>query len=255
LAQEGTKPSVKKKKEIFQALHTMTAQVIKQHNPYLPVIKSIQQLDESPCPSPAPHPKYLPAGTLYECLAAEVNFVAYPETCPEPAYAQPHKDMLQRIFVGQLPYNVTTSQAEWVVTEATGCPTFHTEIIHRWTAGQEPKGCVHTYCHPQDVNRVQAMSKRILVDDTGIWVADDEAQTAALLSFCASLKKDKKHRIANRPYQPVVLEVAKSSFRPREDAPAVPAALACPPQYHAPHDFGLYGYASPPPSYTGFVQE
>jgi hypothetical protein len=238
-----------------------TQSPVTKHNPYASVVvaaathsPSVGPRDDySPCPSPAA----IPSGTLHDCLLNDVNFVAWPREAP-PRSGAPPKECLVRIFGGQLPYDAPVDQIEWIVHEATGCPVFHTEIIHRWTGGHEPKGCVHTYCFPEHAGTITAFSKRVLVDDTGLWIAADDEQVRALHQYCALLKSDKRRRCANRPYQPVVLEEAKSSFRPRaEPAAAAPAppAYVTPPPYNGsttPTTTNISGYhmhQSAPPSY------
>jgi len=176
--------------------------------------------------------------TLHKDLISVVNFE------PFPAFAANHANPMlpftkkdcSRLFIGQIPYGSPAPQVEWMVFAATGRRVYFTETIQRWTGSRSPKGCAHTYCLPADRDAIIAMlHRRVLVDDTGVWIAADESQCRGLEDYCGRMKADKTLRFRDRPYQPMVVEEATSDFVPRRPSPAPEdtqaAAAAFPPQY------------------------
>jgi hypothetical protein len=214
------------------------------HNPY--DLETAVSYDELPGHTPSSRSEspaadtVVPAGALHVRLAGLVNFEPYPAVSRESAMVHFGKELCCRLFVGQIPYGAPASQIEWMVQVATGCRVYFTEPIHRWTSSRSPKGCAHTYCLPGDVDTiVQLLHRRMLVDDSGVWIAADEHQQHRLEEYCAALKADKALRHRDRPYQPVVVEGATSNFVPRRASP--------PPQPSAQQPHGM------PPLYMDFV--
>lgn len=189
--------------------------------------------------------------TLHKALIASTNFEPFPLLDSNHAsVALPFtKENCCRLFMGQIPYGTPARQVEWMVFAATGRRVYFTETIQRWTGARAPKGCAHTYCLPDDRDFIlQTMHRRVLVDDSGIWIAADAAQHAALEEYCQCMKADKTLRFPNRPYQPIVVEVAESSFVPRHRSPQPEASVpVLPPLYH---DFVVFNM---PPVYTDFA--
>jgi len=171
--------------------------------------------------------------TLHQELIGQVNFEAFPpfDTCHAvPALPFSKNDCI-RLFIGQIPYGTPAKQVEWMVLMATGQRVYFTETIQRWTGARSPKGCAHTYCLPQDKEAIlQTLHRRVLVDDSGIWIAADEVQHSILEDYCARMKNDKLLRFRERPYQPMVAQEATSDFVPRRASPA-PDATLLPPLY------------------------
>jgi len=171
--------------------------------------------------------------TLHRDLIGQVNFEPFPvfDSC----YAVPAlpftKDDCVRLFIGQIPYGTPAKQVEWMVFAATGRRVYFTETIQRWTGARTPKGCAHTYCLPQDRDIIlEVLHRRVLVDDSGIWIAADDMQHDLLEQYCARMKNDKTLRFRDRPYQPMVAQEATSDFVPRRSSPA-PDATLLPPLY------------------------
>jgi hypothetical protein len=150
---------------------------------------------------------------LHCALESKVNFRPYPSV-PFYRNVAPHAN-LHRLFVGQLPHDITAMQLEWIVHEVTNCPIFDSECIVKWP-DRMPKGCVHTYCFPEHRDRiVRALHRRVLIDECGIWYAENDAESEELQRYCMEMKRDKTKRFPNRPNQPMVVEDSKSTFVPR----------------------------------------
>lgn len=216
--------------------------MVYQHQPYAArVLMTDSPRSVSPgLSSVGPDMDPLP-GTLHIDLHARMSFYAYPargEDVPTFHAPLPKEDMV-RIFIGQLPFGTTSEQLEWVIQEVTRLPVYFTESIHNWTGEKQSKGCAHTYCHPADADAIiNALHRRALIDDTGIWVAETEDERRILEAYCMSMKKDKLRRFQQRPCQPVVAQRATSTFV-RRQAEVCPRVT--PPYNH---------FAAPaPPSY------
>lgn len=202
--------------------------------------------------------------TLHRPLMGHVNFEPFPQVSRASPLVRFDKASCRRLFVGQIPYATPAAQVEWMVFAATGRRVYFTETIQRWTGSRAPKGCAHTYCLAADADHIVAtLHRRMLVDDSGVWIAADAQQVAALGDYCAAMKADHKLRFRDRPYQPVVVELATSDFVPRHATPPPPAADAAqgamPPHYqafvHAEGFPALPAYeeaAAPPPAYGFF---
>lgn len=152
-----------------------------------------------------------------------------------------------RLFLGQLPLYVTPQQVEWTVETVTGCTVFGTEAIHTWGGGagtkpgrnkhkrgqrqqQQPKGCVHTYCDTEEeaerIVDLLGARHRVLVDDTGIFVATTETEQKSLFAYCGTMAADVQKRFPMRPFRPVVAQRATSTFVPVAVPPAVAVVAA-----------------------------
>lgn len=218
------------------------------HNPYAcapgfeaAVAEEEQVLNGSRSESPAARIESAAfEATLHRSLIGVVNFEPFPQFSRANPLVRFDKHRCSRLFVGQIPYATPAAQLEWMVFAATGRRVYFTETIQRWTGSRAPKGCAHTYCMPEDAEHiVQQLHRRMLVDDSGVWIAADEQQFAALGDYCAAMKADEKLRFRDRPYQPVVVELATSNFVPRRPTP--------PPVQEA-------NAGALPPHYTAFVQ-
>jgi hypothetical protein len=175
------------------------------------------------------HTEYgIPEGTIHTALAGKVTFTPYPEQYSPSAPTLP-KPALARIFIGQLPYQVTDIQLSWLCeTFAEGVSVFYAEHIMKQDNTRNtkiPTGCVHAYCLHDDVaTLIEGLHKRTLIDDTGVWHAEDAEELRALTEYCSAMKTDRKLRVHNRPYDTVVVQFATSTYVP------------------------------PPPTYAAFVQ-
>lgn len=217
------------------------------HDPYTACVIAKDSRSTSPGPSIECDDAMM-ANTLHKELQGYLNFVAYPATMKDVRifHAPFPKELMARIFIGQLPYGTTAQQLEWIISEVTHCPVFFTEAIHNWTGEKQSKGCAHTYCEPQYAECIiRGLHRRALVDDSGIWIAETDDEHQYLEEYCLSMKKDKTRRFFHRPCQPMVAQRATSTFVPRAQQATMVADLA-PPIYHL-------GAAVPPPSYTSYM--
>jgi len=170
-----------------------------------------------------------PTMVMHNGLCGQLAYFAYPTHghFEEPMPAA--KGEMTRLFVGQVPVNVTKQQVEWIVELLSGCRVFGTEIIRKWTGDRQPKGCVHTYCFESDAERIiEVLHQRVLIDDCGIWFAEDRKQKNSLKQYCTKLKRDKSLRVVDRPHQPMVVEIADSTFVPRPQLPTYESHMMCP---------------------------
>lgn len=176
--------------------------------------------------------------TLHSALTDRVTFVPYPAYSVPVAVTNMPKEQLARVFIGQLPYGVTDMQINWMVhIFGEGRPIFNVERIIKWNNNHQPKGCVHAYCYQEDADAVIALlNRKILFDDAGVWYANGAAEQEVLEDYCADMKHDPKKRFRDRPYQPVVVQRAQSTFVPRcPTPPPQQNAAPAPPAYHASH--------------------
>ena len=176
-----------------------------------------QQMEEE-----APAKSVLPYGTLHGHLEGYVSFVPYPTE----EFVNPNKTAamgaaaegnMSRVFLGQLPYQVTDMQLDWLCYAfGNGGSVYYPERItkHDSMRGcKVPTGCIHAYAENDVVSSMlSAMHKRILVDDTGVWYAETPAQQSLLNDYCLMMKNDRTKRYQNRPYDTVVSQFATSSF-------------------------------------------
>lgn len=180
-----------------------------------------------------------PPAMLHAALMGKVAFYPFPEEAfPVPAAPAP-KELLARVFFGQLPYAVTEMELAWMLhTVAAGAQAFHHERIVkksvRDATKKMPTGCLHSYCDPREVEAlIEAVDKRVLFDDSGVWWAEDAAQRAAMEGYCLAMKENPALRPADRPYQPVVVQPATSTYIPNLNAARrrSPAGTPPPPPY------------------------
>jgi len=174
--------------------------------------------------------------TLHKSLIGHVTFVKYPSTVEESSsLAAAEHGMLQadssvdqisgesnfaRLFLGQLPFFITSSQIQWIVsTFANGAFVKDMERItkkSRTPGGPRlPTGCLH--CNVQRENLQMCcdrLHKKILIDDTGVWYASSPVEQQALDEYVRLLEADPRRRFADRPHKLVTCEVAHSSFYP-----------------------------------------
>ena len=160
-----------------------------------------------------------PAGTLHQELMTVVDFCKYPTRAfpLTPESESPPKEEMVRMFIGQLPYNVTDMQLGWMAYAfGGGVQLHHFERItklDRTKRKQLPTGCFHFYVEPQYVDSLMVgVHKKLLVDDTGIWVAKDEKQDRILKTYSEQMKNDRTKRFEGRPYGTVVIQHSTSSF-------------------------------------------
>lgn len=250
-------------------LGTHTAEVFR-HDPYKPnatvygyaasVVPQVPHFAE-PEATMMPAPEFatsFPEGTRHPSLWGKVSFVPFPaESFVQPVEALPPAGApLVRVFLGQLPYFVTDMELAWMAYYLGGgnAVMWPERIMKRQSGGERlPTGCIHGYATPEAIATMAArMHKRMLVDDTGVWHAQDEEELVALSAYVASMKSDKTKRVPGRPYDTVVVQEATSNFVPAcpvpltefpTDRSAVKVPRATPPAY------------VPPPAYQQFSMD
>ena len=190
------------------------------YNPYNTECSRVS-LHNACYPSYAAPQSSLPYGTLHLQLEGYVSFVPYPteEFHPPTAAAAIPKEAMARVFIGQLPYQVTDMQLDWLCyTFGRGAAVHHPERItkHDPMRGcKVPTGCIHAYCDNEiAAEMLSAMHKRLLVDDSGVWYAETPEQQNILTDYCQMMKNDRTRRFQNRPYDTVVAQYATSSYVP-----------------------------------------
>ncbi len=149
--------------------------------------------------------------TLHKPLAGYVSFVPYPKTAVQFAPEAPAvpDELYQRIFIGQLPYGVTEMQLQWMAQLFGGGVVLRApEVIIK---GGKKTGCVHALVRDAQLKQLVAgMHKRLLVDDTGVWVGRSADEIQILTQYVGELKSDPKKRYPDRPYDTVVVQNATS---------------------------------------------
>lgn len=175
---------------------------------------------------------------LHAELTGKVAFYAFPTEAYDAAPLVAPKEQLARVFFGQLPYSVTDMELDWLCgTFARGAQVAHSERIVKKSptnaTKKMPTGCVHTYCDPRDVQLlIDLLDKRVMFDDCGVWYAENATQKAALDAYCLKLKENAALRPADRPYQPVVVQPATSTYIPNLNARRRSPATTPPPPYN-----------------------
>jgi hypothetical protein len=202
--------------ELHNGAHAKTYR----HDPYR-VRGKVFYFDDADASAAAPSSQ-MPEGTRHVSLWGRVSFVPYPSTefhAPAPKYDD-HD--LVRVFIGQLPYFVTDMQLSWLChTFGGGSVVMYPErIMKRQPSGERlPTGCIHAYATPEMVEAMAAgMHKRMLVDDTGVWLARSREEMFALNDYIGTMKVNRNARVPNRPYDTVVIQLATSTYIPRHVA-------------------------------------
>ena len=162
-----------------------------------------------------------PEGTLHiNALGNRMHFCLYPTGAFENLNPLLPKRQMVRMFIGQLPYHVTEMQLGWLAyTFGGGANLYHFERItktdHSKGGIKVPTGCFHVHTAAEQVGPLLSLlNDRILVDDTGIWVADTPQEVDVLGRYCHGMKVDKTQRFQGRPYGTVVAQVSTSTFDP-----------------------------------------
>jgi hypothetical protein len=160
----------------------------------------------------------LPKGTLHKMLNGHVTFAPYPKSefsVPE-LTGEDTQYFTVKMFIGQLPLNVTGMQLAWICHMLGGRVASPQRIMKTVDGQRQPTGGVHVFCDEQTYDILhQNMHKRILVDDTGIWFAADWKEKAALDSYVEHMHTHRSMRHAGRPHDSVVVQRAVSTYVPR----------------------------------------
>jgi len=171
-------------------------------------------------PLDAAHWEALPEGTLHGMLNGHVCFVPYPTEGVAVDKVEVPKHMLVRLFVGQVPYEVSDMQLDWLADVFCNHATiYHVERIvkkDKNTGRRLPGGCLHVYCTADEAEALIAgLNKRLLIDDTGVWYARDLYEQDTLDEYVHSLRSGAVPKFQERPYDTVVVEPARSTYVPR----------------------------------------
>jgi hypothetical protein len=169
----------------------------------------------------------LPQETLHKDMAGKARFVTFPKVLPD-KLPEPSTDKAKmvRLFLGQLPYEFTPEMMFWLAsTFADGTVLYLVERIikterHYSKAGvlqttRLPTGCFHAYVEEKDYEKLERfLHKRVLVDSTGVWIAETAEQFGDLAAYTTAMKANKTKRVKGYPYGSVVVQVATSSYDP-----------------------------------------
>jgi hypothetical protein len=219
--------------------HSMTARPTR-HNPYRPTSQAAPapaadivatadfQQDRSQYSSP-------PQGTVHHQLWGHVGFHAYPTQAFIPPahddFADPRETGTVRIFLGQLPYAVTPMQVHWIAYYFAGGTVLHEveAIVKRYPNGtRQPAGCVHATVSRTGFDAMLAgIHKRILFDDTGVWLAGTPPEEAALEAYLSTAWR--QMRFKTLPHSPVVVQEATSRVAARHWSGPREQSLSPPP--------------------------
>lgn len=167
-----------------------------------------------------------PAGTMHTQLSGRMDFALYPSVAFESLEPTLPKNQMVRMFIGQLPYNVTEMQLAWIMyTFGGGANMYHFERItktdHSKGGLKVPTGCFHCHLEAEQVQPlINLLNDRLLIDETGIWVAETPEERNLLDRYCRGMKMDKTRRFQGRPYGTVVAQRATSTFDPDTFTPA-----------------------------------
>jgi hypothetical protein len=194
-----------------------------------------------------------PPGTCHSSLWGAVSFVPYPteEFYPRAESARPGNGKHVRIFIGQLPYQATDMQVDWLCdTCGDGSVVRYQErITKRQESGERlPTGCIHALATEEDAAAlIEGLHKRTLVDDTGVWYACTPTEVSALREYTERLKREPRLRVHGRPYDSVVVQHAASAHVPVKHRHILASSIASrpPPSY----DASLPVAPPPPPPY------
>jgi hypothetical protein len=202
----------------------------------------------------------LPPGTLRVGLLGKVPFIPFPAHVMDrsrirdaaPPLSQRPESLVQ-LFVGQLPFKVTDAMICWVCEEFAESEVL---FIERITQENSRKGCMQIYVDDSDADFIiTAVNKRMILDTTGVWHAQNAEQQVAIEQHC----QDERNRFKGHPFRPVVVERATSTYVRRRNAPrsrsrSPPPAMyeggvadASSPYYEADHDMMMYQQGPPPP--------
>jgi len=123
------------------------------------------------------------------------------------------------MFIGQLPYHATEMQLAWMAaTFGQGTKLYYFERITKMDRSKKkqlPTGCFHFYVEKDQVDQLLfGLHKKILVDDTGVWVARDEEQDVILKHYAEQMKTNRTQRFQGRPYGTVVIQHSTSTYDP-----------------------------------------
>jgi hypothetical protein len=159
--------------------------------------------------------KSLPNGTLYHSLRHSVRFIPYPTEKFSAKTPSVQKRRMTRLFFGQLPYGVTDMQLQWLAFRLAGTNLHYIErIMRKGLRGTKiATGCVFAYAEPTDaLELIRQLNKRVLIDDTGVWHAENQGQQRTLDEYCGWLRERPGDRHPDRPYSTMVVQCAAVSF-------------------------------------------
>jgi len=196
-----------------------------QHN----VVQHQEQLLASVFATP-PYLNYgndpLPPMTMRTDLVGRAVFMPFPEDVyykGQLRHGAPPRQFrpadLAGLFFGQLPFRLTDMMVIYLFGVLANADVLY---IERIVQDNSKKGCMQVYVHEADVERIiAAFHKRVLFDNTGVWLAYDPYQRAALQQH----GDNPQNRFKGLPFYPMVVERSKSSYE-RQTCSCEQCALA-----------------------------
>lgn len=161
-------------------------------------------------------------------LWGKVPFLPYPDSLDLSSTTTPKRTKAPvRVFIGQLPFNVTNAQVAWLCRTVGGVAEVQRvdhvrKRVHKCSTGrQHPTGCVHVTVAADDVaGLVAGLHERVLVDDVGVWRAETAEEAAALRAYVGELAAQRKAasgdaqtHLHRRPKDTVVVQLAAPRVR------------------------------------------
>ena len=130
---------------------------------------------------------------------------------------------LVRVFLGQLPYNLSAAMVNWLCYTFGGRHTLvHIDPITKrqnTNGARLPTGCAHAFGSPKGVAAlVTRIHRKVLVDTTGVWHARNATELAALRGYVEMLQRHPELRASNRPYDLVAVQLSTSTYHSRKHA-------------------------------------
>jgi hypothetical protein len=175
-----------------------------------------------------PDPKLVRVGDtlmVHHQLRHEVDYHPFPpnESVAGLGAPPPPKEHLVRMFVGQIPYNLSDSAFLFSIGFMTGGrKMYHFERILK---RGRPAGCLYAFCAPEDVDAILSSSHRILFDDGGFWAPGNEKQAARLRRHLNILSQNEQMRPVVIPWQTMTVEVSRSQAHQFHNPPTAPHHL------------------------------
>jgi hypothetical protein len=143
-------------------------------------------VESPPLPPPYETSPTLPM-ILHGALASQgLTFSPFPKAAGAMQPKTPEElAPLSKIFVGQVPFEISFEQMRHAIAAVSGVSIYHMEIIVDWKNSKKPKGCARVYCEEHQVEAILQANERILFDEGGVWpirCPEDSATVNAHLS-------------------------------------------------------------------------
>jgi hypothetical protein len=153
----------------------------------------------------------VPDKVFHKALWGKVDYCQFPEMALPPAPPAIPKENMQRLFLGQLPYDITEENLNYALGLLVQCSVyFHERIIKRG----KKTGCLHAYCAPEVLHQLRSATHSVVFDEGGFWWPSSDYQSECLTAHIATLSGDASLRPLGLPYQTMTVEEATSTFIP-----------------------------------------